>query len=84
MQPVLDAIAENAARFCGATDAAIYPLTRASLLRLVAAHGTLHTTLVPIVRRLSPEARELGGRVVAVLIGETIHVEDLLAVPETE
>ena len=39
LQPVMDVVAESAARFCGATDAAIFRLEGESL-RLVAAHGT--------------------------------------------
>ena len=39
LQPVMDVVAESAARFCGATDAAIWRLEGESL-RLVATHGT--------------------------------------------
>ena len=40
LQPVMDVVAESAARFCGATNAAIFRLEGESL-RLVATHGPL-------------------------------------------
>ena len=43
LQPVMDVVAESAARFCGATNAAIFRLEGESL-RLVAAHGPTPTT----------------------------------------
>ena len=43
LQPVMDVVAESAARFCGATDASIWRLEGESL-RLVAVHGTQPTT----------------------------------------
>ena len=44
LQPVMDVVAESAARFCGATDASIWRLEGESL-RLVAVHGSQPTTI---------------------------------------
>ena len=81
LQPVMDIVAENAARYCGATDAAIFRLERESL-RLVADYGPLHTALVPIGGTIAASPGSVTGR--AVLDRRTIHIEDLLALPETE
>jgi signal transduction histidine kinase len=81
LQPVMDIVAENAARYCGATDAAIFRLERESL-RLVADYGPLHTTLVPIGGTIAASPGSVTGR--AVLDRRAIHIEDLLALPETE
>ena len=43
LQPVMEAVAENAARVCGATDSAIFRL-EGEHLRLVARHGSLRQT----------------------------------------
>jgi two-component system NtrC family sensor kinase len=58
LQPVMDVLAESAARFCGATDASIFRLEGDSL-RLVAVHGT-QPTATPIKRdhRGYPSIRE--------------------------
>ena len=40
LQPVMEAVAENAARVCGATDSSIFRL-EGERLRLVARHGSL-------------------------------------------
>ena len=79
LQPVMDVVAESAARFCGATNAAIFRLEGESL-RLVAGHGALPTSL-PIGSTL-PLPGTVAGR--AVRDRKTIHIEDLLALPETE
>jgi GAF domain-containing protein len=81
LQPVMNVVAESAARFCGATDAAIWRLEGESL-RLVADYGPLHTTLVPIGGTIAASPGSVTGR--AVLDRRTIHIEDLLALPETE
>ncbi len=75
LQPVMEAVAENAARVCGATDSAIFRL-EGELLRKVAQHGPLRNSLaiggtVPVTRDTTV------GR--AVCDRETIHVEDILA-----
>ena len=80
LQPVMDVVAESAARFCGATNAAIFRLEGQSL-RLVAAHGPTPTT-VPIGATIAATPRTLMGR--AVRDRKPIHVEDILALPETE
>ena len=52
LQPVLDAVAKNAARFCGADDAEIFHL-HAENLKVAAHHGPIPSftgRLVPVVR----------------------------------
>ena len=44
LQPVMEAVAENAARVCGATDSSIFRL-EGEHLRLVARHGSLRRSL---------------------------------------
>jgi GAF domain-containing protein len=78
LQPVMDVVADSAARFCGATDAAIFRL-EAESLRLVATHGSWPAA-VPGTVTASP--RGVMGR--AVHDRETVHVEDILRLPETE
>ena len=80
IQPVMDVVAESAARFCGAHDAAIWHLEGESL-RLVAAHGYL-PAVYPIGGTIAASPRGVMGR--AVRDRKSIHVEDILAVPETE
>ena len=72
IQPVLDVVAENAARLCEATDANIYRI-EGSEYRIVAAHGNM-----PIPRRY--EARPLIRGVVpgrAMIDRQVIHVHDM-------
>ncbi len=80
IQPVLDAVAENAARVCGATDAVILRVHE-DRLRLVAAHGPLPKAMamgesLPITRG------SVAGR--AVLERRATHVHDLMAEAQTE
>src|SRR5262245_14116892 len=76
LQPVMDAVAENAARLCDATDAQIFRLEGDALLR-VAAHASLpHSDNQVVTRGL------VTGR--AVLERRTVHVEDIAAVLDTE
>ena len=75
LQPVMEAVAENAARVCGATNSSIYRL-EGKHLRLVARRGSLRRpgTIgddVPVGRGF------VSGR--AVLDRRTIHVEDVMA-----
>jgi GAF domain-containing protein len=74
LQPVLDAIAESAARLCSAKDASIR-LVEGNVLRLAAHQGPipfLAASDLPINRS------SVSGR--AVIDGQVIHVEDLLSV----
>ena len=77
IQPVLNVVAENAARVCGAEDASIR-LVEGDVLRLVAHHGP-----IPPGAPQRPIDRSSGGGR-AVVDRQIIHVEDLAAVAETE
>jgi GAF domain-containing protein len=75
LQPVMEAVAENATRVCGATNSAIFRL-EGEHLRVVALHGSLRRSLaigdsIPLTRDT------VGGR--AVSDRRTIHVEDIWA-----
>src|SRR5262245_45465415 len=80
LQPVMDVVAESAARFCGATSSAIERLDGESL-RIAAAHGPSPTNL-PVGAVYGANRRSVAGR--AVRDRETIHVDDFQALPETE
>src|SRR5215813_1388823 len=71
LKPVLDVVAENAARLCDASDALILRVED-DILRLVASYGQLPTSQTrPINRQL------VSGR--AVIDRQTIHVHDITA-----
>ncbi|HEY2996109.1 MAG TPA: GAF domain-containing protein [Methylomirabilota bacterium] len=72
VQPVLDAVAENAARVCGAIDALIV-LVAGDVLRRVAHFGAL-PLVYPAVRPLTRHS--ISGR--AMLEARTIHIADVL------
>ena len=81
-QPILDAVAESAARLCGATDAIVVRLdgdtlravaTIGTLPRLASGDGGIH---LPVDRQ------SVVGR--AVVDRQTIHVPDVAAVAESE
>ena len=80
IQPVLDAVAESAARVCGAADSHIC-LLEGDVLRVVAIHGE-HRPSVAIGDALSATAATVSGRVVCER--RTIHIPDFEALPETE
>jgi signal transduction histidine kinase len=74
IQPVLDAVAENAARLCEASDAHILQLD-GDALRVVASYGPMAIT--PATERLPIGRGSVVGRVMT--DRETIHVHDLVA-----
>ena len=77
LQPVLNVVAENAVRVCGAEDASIR-LVEGDVLRLVAHHGP-----IPPGAPQRPIDRSSGaGR--AVVDRQIIHIEDMRALAETE
>ena len=79
LQPVLDAVAENAARVCGANDGHVYRIEE-NLARRVAHYGT--------VRILGPaDSRPLQRETVvgrAIIEGRTIHITDIIPLLDTE
>jgi signal transduction histidine kinase len=80
VQPVMDTVAENAARVCGATEAHVFRL-EGDVLRVVAVRGFLPLGLA-LGETIPVGLDSIAGR----SVGErrTIHVEDMLALPETE
>src|SRR5262249_31812580 len=78
IQPVLDVVAENAARVCGATDTRIFRI-EGNMLQLAASYGTVPRGLE---RGLPLSRGTVNGR--AVLDRKTIHVHDVVAELETE
>ncbi len=79
LQPVLDAVAERAARLCDANDALIFRVD-GDLLRLVASYGPLGVHGRPGDRSVS--RNWVTGR--AVVDRRTIHVPDLAAEADSE
>src|SRR5262249_3705013 len=83
LQPVMEAIVENAARVCGALNSSIFRL-EGDHLRMVARRGALRRTMA-IGDRSRVSRGKVGGRVIS--DRRTIHVEDILAAeaefPET-
>src|SRR5262249_23966411 len=78
IQPVLDVVAENAARVCGATDTRIFRI-EGNMLQLAASYGTVPRGLE---RGLPCSRGTVNGR--AVLDRKTVHVHDVVAELETE
>jgi GAF domain-containing protein/anti-sigma regulatory factor (Ser/Thr protein kinase) len=79
LQPVLDAVAANAARMCGADDAAILRLD-GDVLRLGASVGPIPKLTPEEGYRVTRDS--LAGR--AVMDQQTIHVHDMAALPDEE
>src|SRR5262249_11124078 len=71
LQPVMEAIAENAARLCGANDAMILRVKN-TILHQPAFFGRMPSGSAPLSRR-SP-----GGR--TVIDQQTLHIHDIAAV----
>jgi signal transduction histidine kinase len=80
IQPVLDVVAENAARVCGAKDAHIFRI-EGNLLRMVSSYGRL-PTLDGFEEGILINRNWVTGR--AVVDRQTIHVHDLSTESETE
>src|SRR5262249_31008111 len=77
IQPVLDVVAENAARLCDTTDAQIIG-GEGDVLQRVAIYGPIPIRSTPLKLTRGTTA----GR--AVVDRQTIHIHDIDAVPETE
>ena len=80
IQPVLDVVAENAARLCGSDDAQIYRV-ETEFLRKVASYGAIPS--MRAVGETRPIARgTVSGR--AILERQTIHIRDMMAEREED
>ena len=80
IQPVLDVVAENAARLCDATDAIIHR-REGELARAVVSYGSIGLTR-PAGVGFRPKRSDPPGR--AMLDRKTIHVHDIVAELDTE
>src|SRR5688572_16002908 len=81
IQPVLDVVAENAARLCEASDAIIVRI-EGNVLQQAASYGTLPLSALVRERGVPMSRGTVSGR--AVIDRETIHVHDVAAEIETE
>src|SRR5262245_415598 len=75
LQPVLDVVAENAARLCDSVDAQIFRVED-NVLRVVASYGPFPAVPLPVDRS------SVTGR--AVVDRQAIHIHDIDAEPESE
>ena len=80
IQPVLDVVAETAARLCDATDAVIHRIDGDKLLS-VANYGSLPTRRAE-VRPIPMDRDSIPGR--TVIDRRTLHIHDLAALPESD
>ena len=80
IQPVLDAVAESAARLCSSVDAQIYHVD-GDMMRKVARYGTL-PDLIPLgeIRPISRASN--SGR--AIVDRQVVHIHDMLAEREED
>ena len=76
LQPVLETVAQSAARFCGADDAEIFILD-GDRLKVAVHHGPIPS---PVGRGVPVARGSMAGR--AVLDRQPVHVADLQAEPE--
>ena len=76
IQPVMNAVAESAARLCDATDAAVSRVEGQSL-KTVAKYGSLAVSSNPPFDRTSTPGRAIIDR-------NTIHIHDLMDLPEDD
>jgi signal transduction histidine kinase len=76
IQPVLDVVAENAARLCDASDAVVFRL-EGDILRRTASYGSIVAVDQFPVRRANPPGR-------AVVDCHPIHIYDIAAEVDTE
>ena len=81
IQPVLDTVAKNAARVCGATDTSIYMLVEGAVLRKVASYGSVPGSPIGIAV-FSVSRGSATGR--AVVDRRTVHIDDLAAESDDE
>ena len=82
LQPVLDVVAENAARLCHSQDAQIHRV-EGDMVRKVAGYGSISPVFaVGEVRPISRDPGFLIDR--AILDGQTIHIHDMLAESEED
>jgi GAF domain-containing protein len=81
LQPVLDTVAENAARLSGATDTIIFRI-EGDTFRLAASYGITPLSATVRDRGVPVSRATVSGR--AVFDRETIHVHDIAQVLETE
>ena len=79
IQPVLDVVAENAARLCGATDAQIIRV-EGDFLRTVASYGSMPARSRDELTLITPDP---GARTLAIIDRQTIHIHDLAAEVDT-
>ena len=80
LQPVMDVVAESAARFCSAANAAIWR-PEDDTVQLVAVHGSMLASL-SIGDTIAATPRTVIGH--AVRVRKSVHIADILAASEAE